>query len=239
MREVIAAAVEGVADEERDPDPRLLPPWLAAAVAASAAGSSAPLPVHLFTPSVIMLVSHHALFAAMRTTLTQLLRLSMTPALPLPLERYIEHCVLDVPLPPRGLASVGFTLGDRHIVVARPPPTELPTQDVSLRLLFQCLDLQNLLAVFTVMLCEARFALCSVHPHLLTPVAAALSSLLFPFRWIVNVRVSEGGGARKVVNSSDSLAVHPCAAPGYGRRHGVARHLHHRLPELRRGRAGE
>lgn len=150
MREVIAAAVAGVADEEGgDPDPALLPPWLTAAVSA---GSF--LPLHLFTPSVLILVSHHPLYSAMRTTLTQLLRLAMAPpgSLPLPLERYVAHCVFDVPLPPLGVSSVGFTLGDRHIIVARPPPNELPTQDVSLRLLFQCLDLQNLLTVFTVML---------------------------------------------------------------------------------------
>lgn len=180
VREVIAAAVAGVADEERDASLELLPPWLAAAHA------SASLPVYLFTPSAIMLVSHHPLFAAMKTTLVQLMRLSVTPDLPLPLERYVAHCVFEVPLPPRGRASVGFTLGDRHMVIARPPPNELPTQDVSLRLLFQCLDLQNLLTVFTVMLCEARFALCSVHEHILTPVASALCSLLFPFRWVVS-----------------------------------------------------
>jgi hypothetical protein len=53
----------------------------------------------------------------------------------------------DVPLPPRGLSSVGFTLGDKHFVIARPPRNHLPLLDVPLRLLFFCLDVDNIITV--------------------------------------------------------------------------------------------
>jgi hypothetical protein len=175
------SAVAAVAREQGDPDPLLLPQWLY-----DVAVTGRPLPSPLWLPSALVLMSHHPLFGPMRNVLCQLLRLSVTPNLPLPLEHYVGHVIFDLPLPPRGYASVGLTLGDRHIVIARPPPNELPGQDLPLRPLFQCLDLGNLLSVFTAVLCESQVALCSTHTALLTPVAEAICSLLFPFKVVVS-----------------------------------------------------
>ena len=71
----------------------------------------------------------------MRSTLAQVVRLSLSP-LPRdapPLDAVVSYLLRDVPLPPRGYVSVGFTLGDRHLIAARPPPNELPHLDVPLQ----------------------------------------------------------------------------------------------------------
>jgi hypothetical protein len=140
----------------------------------------------VYCPKALVLLSHHSVFSTMRVTLAQILRLSLSPSLPLPLERYIEHTIQDVPLPPRGYTSVGFTLGDKHIITSRPPLNTFPMLDVPLQLLFQCLDCNNLLAVFSAMLCEQHVCLFSKHLSLLTPIAEALQALMFPFRWVAS-----------------------------------------------------
>ena len=144
----------------------------------------------LYSPTALLLASHAPIFPTMRATLRQLLRLASTSAgsaRVLPLERYAQHLIGDIPLPPRGTASVGFTLADRHFVVARPPRNELPETDpAALQLLCQCLDVHSLIAAFTAALLERRVALCSRHAQLLTPAALALTSLLFPFKWSVS-----------------------------------------------------
>jgi hypothetical protein len=162
-----------------------LPPWLDAASVGEAGWADA----HpIFVPTATLLVSRAPLFTVLRATLCQLARLaSARGAAPAALERLIPHLLLDVPMPPRGGISIGFTLGDRHVVAARPAPNALPLLDVPLAPLFQCLDASHLLIAFSALLCERRVCLVSRHGGaLLTPVAEALTALLFPFKWVVN-----------------------------------------------------
>ncbi|RQM29471.1 hypothetical protein B5M09_011953 [Aphanomyces astaci] len=58
--------------------------------------------------------------------------------------------------------------------------SEIP---VNFRPLFQMLDLNNVLAVFTCLLLEQKVALCSMHLSVLTPIAESLQALLFPLYW--------------------------------------------------------
>ncbi|RLO13309.1 hypothetical protein DYB28_002857 [Aphanomyces astaci] len=58
--------------------------------------------------------------------------------------------------------------------------SEIP---VNFRPLFQMLDLNNVLAVFTCLLLEQKVALCSKHLSVLTPIAESLQALLFPLYW--------------------------------------------------------
>ena len=95
--------------------------------------------------ALVLLHSHAPVFTTMRSALAGLLRLGGTPGAPLPLERYVQHILHEVPLPPRGVASVGFTLGDTHVLLGRPPSNELPLLDLPMAPLFQCLDMHNLL----------------------------------------------------------------------------------------------
>lgn len=98
----------------------------------------------------------------------------------------IAHLLFDVPSPPAGYFSVGYTLGDKHFVVSRPPPNTLPLLDVPVNLLFQCLDSQNIITVFTALATENRICVCSKHVHILTPVCEALQSFIFPFQLEAN-----------------------------------------------------
>jgi hypothetical protein len=38
--------------------------------------------------------------------------------------------MLEVPLPPQGIAQVQYTIGEKTILLSRPPPNDLPLSEV-------------------------------------------------------------------------------------------------------------
>lgn len=95
--------------------------------------------------------------------------------------------------PTQGQIEVKYALPDRTLTIARPPKNRLPLAAFSFRPLFTCLSLDNVLTTFGLLLTEARVALVSRRLALLTPVAEALLSLLFPFVWQVSVGTDSVG----------------------------------------------
>jgi hypothetical protein len=142
-------------------------------------------PKEYYLPKCLVLISQHGFFSVFSRFLQQLYRIYASGASPLPLERYIANLVHDVPLPPLGRARVHWDCftKDTCIQIARPAPNELPLVDFSYKPLFSCLSAANILVVWGVLLQEGRVVLCSQHHGLLTPVAEALLSLLFPLQW--------------------------------------------------------
>ncbi len=51
------------------------------------------------------------------------------------------------------------------------------------KIIFQCLSLDNILLMISALLNERKLILTSVHISTLTPVAEALRCLCFPFQW--------------------------------------------------------
>jgi DENN (AEX-3) domain/uDENN domain len=140
----------------------------------------------VYCPKAFVLLSHHAIFSAMKHTLIQLVRIASSNNLPVKMFDIVRHVMMEVPLPPRGLASIGYTLCDRHIIIARPPANDFPLLDIDLSLVIRCLSMNNLLSIYVALFCERRMVICSQYIHLLTPICEVLCALLFPFRWVVN-----------------------------------------------------
>ena len=138
-----------------------------------------------YVPKCLVVLSHYAFFDVFRKFLQQLYRIFKSRTSPLPLERFIANFCNDVPLPPTGRAVVKwecFTM-KKFVEIARPPPNQLPLVNFSYEPLFRTLSVANVLVVWGVLLSEGRVALYSKHLSLLTPVAEALLSLLFPLEW--------------------------------------------------------
>ena len=60
---------------------------------------------------------------------------------------------------------------------------EFPLLDASMMPLFRCLDIENVLLLFKVMLLEHKIVLHSKNKSLLLPVAETLAAIMFPFRY--------------------------------------------------------
>ncbi|SPR01821.1 unnamed protein product (mitochondrion) [Plasmodiophora brassicae] len=136
----------------------------------------------VYTPRCLLLISHWPFLVTFERWLSVLYRISLSSA-PLPLERFIGNFVSEVPVPPPGKIAVQFSVADVTIRLTRPPPNALPLADVRLSTLFQCLDLNNVVALFTAALTEQKVLLCSTQSAALVDVAESITALIFPFYW--------------------------------------------------------
>ena len=110
--------------------------------------------------------------------------LSLKSVLTLPVERYITNFCSELPAPPPGSFQVQTTILDSVISIWS-PPGNMPIAWVSLPFahLFQCLDVENVLAVWTALALERQVLVTSSQLSLLTTCCEILLSLLFPMRW--------------------------------------------------------
>ncbi|KAJ0401914.1 hypothetical protein P43SY_003531 [Pythium insidiosum] len=139
----------------------------------------APGPV--FCPKCIVVTSHYPYFSAFRQFLQQIYRLTLSEA-PMPIERYIANFVSEVPLPPPGQIQVQLTLPDRNIVISRPPRNDFPLVDFSFRPLFQALDINNVLQLFTCAVLEYKAPvpfIVGIHADCMKQAAAQASGVIF------------------------------------------------------------
>lgn len=150
----------------------LLPAWL-----------EDPSPFYL--PKCLVVISHHAFYDVQRKFLSQLHRIASSGCSPLPLERFVASFVHDVPLPRPGAAKVAWNCFTKDTIVSyrRPAVNELPLVNYSYQPIFRCLSVSNILTLWGILLQEGRVVLQSENQALLTPVAEALTSFLFPLTW--------------------------------------------------------
>ena len=129
---------------------------------------------------------------AMRRFLRQLYSLSFS-TLQCPLEYYIASVVHRVPFPLEGGRAFHVTLdvalishtskAMAPIEFQLPSPSDFPLMDVDFAGPLRCLSVENLLAVYTLMLREAKLLFVCESNTMLTEVMETLRALLFPLSW--------------------------------------------------------
>ncbi|KAL7537211.1 hypothetical protein ACHAXR_007661 [Thalassiosira sp. AJA248-18] len=121
---------------------------------------------------------------AMTATVVSSSNNSLKQVLSLPIERYITNFCSELPAPPPGSFQVQTTILDSVISIWS-PPHNMPIAWVSLPFshLFQCLDVENVLKVWTALALERQVLVTSTQLSLLTTCCEILLSLLFPMKW--------------------------------------------------------
>ncbi|KAI1301403.1 C-myc promoter-binding protein [Halotydeus destructor] len=105
----------------------------------------------------------------------------------LPIERYISHFMVEVPFPtvqrPKILVQLTAT-SDETVLLSQPPEDmPLPLSGASFTQLLRNLGPDNCLNVLLLTLLEQKILLHSLRQDVLTGVAEALTSIIFPFHW--------------------------------------------------------
>jgi len=138
-----------------------------------------------YLPRVLCLLSTWPYLTAFREYLAQLWRLATTTNLmAAPIERFVINICAEVPAPPPGIFEVRMTILDSVIRFWAPPANQpIPYVALPFEILFQCLDLSNVLFVWYALVLEQKVLLVSSQASLLTVCAEILCSLLFPLRW--------------------------------------------------------
>jgi len=137
--------------------------------------------VDLYTPKCLCLLSRWPFFDAFREYLVLLFTLSQGPN-DIPLERRLFHLLYATPMPAYG-TTVSVSLESSLINFARPPIVDFPLLDTSMMPLFRCLDIDNVLLLFKVLLLEHKIVMHSKHKSLLLPAAETVCAILFPFKF--------------------------------------------------------
>ncbi|CAN1255766.1 DENN domain and WD repeat-containing protein SCD1 [Linum perenne] len=142
------------------------------------------IPPNSFADKCICLISRYPSFGVLRTALEELFALCFSSGgSSKPLWDVIAHMVSKVPLPIPGKDRVLFAIENCLLSVDAPPKNGLPHVDISFQPLVQCLDVDNLILLFTAVLLERRILLRSDKYSLLTIVSEGICHLIYPFRW--------------------------------------------------------
>ncbi|CAN0909147.1 DENN domain and WD repeat-containing protein SCD1 [Linum grandiflorum] len=142
------------------------------------------IPPNSFADKCICLISRYPSFGVLRSALEELFALCFSSGgSSKPLWDVIAHMVSNVPLPTPGKDRVLFAIENCLLSVDAPPKDGLPHVDISFQPLVQCLDIDNLILLFTAVLLERRILLRSDKYSLLTLVSEAICHLIYPFRW--------------------------------------------------------
>lgn len=116
-----------------------------------------------YAPRVLCLLSTYPYLTAFRTYLTQLYRLATTTnVMTAPIERYVQNICYEVPAPPPGAFEVQLNILGSSVRFWA-PPADQPVAYVSLpfKVLFECLDIGNILFAWYTLACERKVLLVS------------------------------------------------------------------------------
>lgn len=142
------------------------------------------IPPNSFADKCICVVSRSPCFRVLREALEEIFALCFSPSgSSKPLWDVIAHMVSNVPLPTPGKERVLFAIDNCLLSVEVPPKDGLPQADISFQPLVQCLDVDNLIKLFTAVLLERRILIRSNKYSLLTLASEAICHLIYPFRW--------------------------------------------------------
>jgi DENN (AEX-3) domain/uDENN domain len=139
----------------------------------------------LYLPRCLCIMSIWPYMSAFREYLAQLYRLATsTNCMMVPLERYIMNICMEIPAPPPGAFEVQINILE-SVIRFWSPPANLPIAYVSIpyQVLFNCLDIDNILHLWYCLIMEQKVLLVSSQYSNLTVCAEILCSLLYPMKW--------------------------------------------------------
>ncbi|CAI5512244.1 unnamed protein product [Closterium sp. Naga37s-1] len=143
------------------------------------------IPPNSYADKCLCVVSHYPFLDTFSDLLTEIHRLAFQPlGSPRPIWDIIAG-VMSVPLPSGPQQTVVFSVESVVLSTTLPDPQALPSSHVSFFPLVSCLDIDNIIQLFTAVLLERRVLLLGGMLKLLTNVAEAVTGLLYPYKWML------------------------------------------------------
>ena len=100
-----------------------------------------------------------------------------------PLEKIINNLLVEVPVPPKGIYYVEYSLINESIILKASQMNELHTLNIDFGKLFTLFSLNNIIEIFRYLMLNAKIVMFSEEINNLTPVILSLLSLLYPFHY--------------------------------------------------------
>jgi len=142
-------------------------------------------PTVIYCPKVLCIISCWPYLHSFREYLGQLYRLAtMTNMMNSPIEKYVINICSETPAPPPGKFELRMKILNSTLKFWAPPGNQ-PIAYVALpfEVLFECLDINNVIFVWYALTLERKVLLVSSQFSLLTVCSEILCSLLYPFQF--------------------------------------------------------
>uniref|UniRef100_UPI00358E3CF8 C-myc promoter-binding protein-like isoform X2 n=1 Tax=Myxine glutinosa TaxID=7769 RepID=UPI00358E3CF8 len=132
----------------------------------------------------ICILSHWPFFEDFRKFLEFIFRLSVSGPHALPIEKHISNFMHKLPFPSPQRPRILVQLSPQdQLVLSQPLASPLPLSGASFCTLLQNLGPEKSVSLLLFALTESKIVVHSLRPAVLTSVAEALTSMIFPLRW--------------------------------------------------------
>ena len=101
----------------------------------------------------------------------------------MPIDKTIENLLIELPVPPRGIFRVEYTLNNHQRKLTQNLMNELPYVDINLKKIFIFFDTKNIINIYRHLFLETRLLFFSDNIELLNIFIYGFLSLLYPFQY--------------------------------------------------------
>ncbi|CAI9534470.1 unnamed protein product [Staurois parvus] len=136
------------------------------------------------TKKSICVLSHWPFFDVFQKFLTFIYRYSISGPHVLPIEKHISNFMFNVPFPSPQRPRILIQMSSYdNVLLCQPVSSPLPLSGASYVTFLQNLGPENAVTLLLAVLTEQKLLIHSQRPDVLTSVAEALVSIIFPLRW--------------------------------------------------------
>ena len=101
----------------------------------------------------------------------------------IPLEKIIENLLIELPVPPRGVADVTYFLNEEERTIKQNKMNELPLLDINLQKIFVEFTVKDIINIYNCIFLESRILFFSKNIEYLNNFIYGLLALLYPFQY--------------------------------------------------------
>ena len=138
---------------------------------------------YYFIPKSLVIISKYPYTSIFPEILSSIYNYSLSNEHQIPIEKIITNLVIEVPMAPRGLSYIDFTLINTDITLKRTDNNKMLLTDIDLRNFYSLLSLDNQIEVLKHLLYGSKIIIFSENINNITETMISFLFLLFPFKY--------------------------------------------------------
>ena len=139
--------------------------------------------LNLYVPKIIAVVSVCPYINTHQKILSALYSYSQMKNVQLPIEKLIQSLVIEVPMPPRGIVAIDYSLLNVKINLKNSKLNEVSYKNYDMRVMFKLFNSDKVIEIYKSLLYENKIIFFSKNANYLTNCILTLLSLLYPFKY--------------------------------------------------------
>ena len=136
-----------------------------------------------YIPKCICLISLYPFIIEYKKILEEIYEYSKTENVEIPLEKIINNLILEVPVPPRGIYSIEYSILNLNLIIQNSRLNALFHTNFEFEILFMKFNIQQILNIFLYLMLGIKAIFFSENIQYLTPVIFSALTLLYPFKF--------------------------------------------------------